>query len=162
MTFFRFSLAWAAALLATGLPASAQDLQPLDLELVCDGAFMTRVRTTTSVDVEDEDGNEATGTSISRTSVPVPRRILISISGDSGRVKLPADMDSRRGLAPDGWRPFQELVVSEDKIEARLRFNALAKVRIVIDRMTGDIDYDGGEFRGVCDKARAPLNAKRF
>lgn len=150
-----------AATLAAS-PAWAQAPEPFTLELVCNGALMQPVHTRTDVELETEGGVEIEGDSTSRSLVPVPRRMLIAFSGASGRIKLPSDMDGRRGLDPDGWRPFQEVKVGEQKIEARIRFSALSKATVVIDRTTGEIQYNGSQFRGVCDKAETPVTARKF
>ena len=154
---FALGAIWAAALPVVAAPA--------DIHLVCDGVATVEGQLSTSASGFDYQ----TGGTVNvhgTTSYPTNEadEILIDLTGDSGRIKLPARLTPinywRRA---DDWWQFSSIKIDDTQIEGRLRLN-FQKASVSINRMTGHIDMTevGASFSGSCQRYDASAAVRKF
>ena len=171
-------------LLAAPGAAPAQEA-PLALLLSCNGSdeAVQRIGSTTTVTVtpgtpapawtskEHQAAVARATASTSTTTSPVygevrvPAHLTLSILGSVVRVR-PSD-NTGPGLvsgkrSADGWYALSEVVISETQIQGKAAWGGLlsGKHRLKLDRITGDARF--GSFSGVCEKAAADPQARKF
>ena len=79
-------------------------------------------------------------------------RVRLKLDGAQGTVQLPEALSAPSRNSVDGWIPLQDLVIADEQITAKIRFNMIASARIEIDRTNGVLNFSGspGNFEGDC------------
>lgn len=158
--------ALAAAALAG--PALAQDA-PLTMFLTCTGDDVSYTQTGTKVEAPSGGARQRAAmaglppptvkTSPQYGFVRRPGRLSVSIDGARVRVRPSAGTAPLRRSA-DGWYDLTDLSVSEDEIRARATWGLFGKLKLVIDRRSGDVKF--GDFTGACEKTADTADARKF
>jgi hypothetical protein len=126
------------AIWALALPVVAA---PDDIHLVCDGVATIEGSTSAS-----------------------PDEVLIDITGDSGRIKLPERLAPYVHFRSEDWRGFRSMRIDDLQIEARFAITLANPARVSINRMTGHIDMTevGASFSGTCEPYDATMAVRKF
>lgn len=143
----------AAIALITGLAAPVV-CRAEQIRLVCEGVARVSTTESTSVAVDGIHSAQAVTTGSERSA----EVLRIEIDAEAGRIKVPRTLRPPiSGGGTDGWWPFSSVEVTEREIRLRYSLNILNKPKVLIDRMTGDIDLKGlaQSFSGRCSKADA-------
>jgi len=136
------------------------------LELSCRG--VARFSETTQAQSTSWNGWDAprntTTTMTGTDSANAILRIRINAEG-AGEIRVPSELTPLlRSGSKDGWRPFNELTLSDNEIRGRFTLNPLNKPRVLVDRRTGDIELTGwgGGFTGNCERVPDGAEARKF
>lgn len=134
---------------ALALSGQTAAMTGTSVDLICRG--QADVSTTDTINTGPVGGpvNFATINGRSRLS----EIVTLTLRDQDSRIRVPSSMTpSLRGRSDDGWRPIQELSVTDTLITGRFSFNPINKPSIRIDRITGIIEIKSlnGSFVGEC------------
>lgn len=139
--------------------AQASEMPPATLSLACGGTIIGESS-------QNVGGGSAPGVFIPSTTVVTQQqraaRVLVEITGSEGRIHLSRPfIPLMHGGGAEDWWPLYDVRIGDEGITARFRLNALDKPRIVIDRMSGDIQISGLNrvFSGNCERRE---NERKF
>ncbi len=88
--------------------------------------------------------------------------LLVDITGDEGRIRIPHVM--RHPGGDEGWRPMRDLKLDEHLITGHFAMSLWNRPSVVIDRATGHLDlvgFRGFGFHGAC-AAYDPNAVRKF
>jgi hypothetical protein len=163
--------------LAQDVPSSAAAPPATELHLQCvgEGSFTRAHRGIAfgsySASASDNGGGfanmegSASGSATTFDEARINDQVLIDITGDQGRIRIP-----RRMLPPlhssdsEDWRPISPLSVGDRQIRGNFSMNFINKPSVSIDRVTGRIEIAGHRdfgFRGDC-RAYDPNTERKF
>lgn len=151
------------ALLFCSAPLTAN---ALDLSLVCTGSGSAPSASTTFGSATDLNGRTVYGNGTTVGRDHIADRVRVEIVGDTGRINIPRVMlPPLHNGADAGWRPLENLQITDDEITARFTINILNKPAVSIDRRSGTIDIHGFarfEFSGDCTRVENEPDAHAF
>lgn len=154
----RLMIAAVAACLSTG-PAQAQDAEaPTKLSLICTGsdAVLFAMAPNTLNGRRYGAGMAfGQGRGAAQLEVKVEGGVVRALPPKSSVPLLVA-----RGDNEAGWYTLTDVKIEPTQIEGRLRWNALDRERLRIDRRTGLATF--GNFRGVCQPVAETQGGVRF
>lgn len=132
---------------------AAEAAQPVEeMLLVCEGSTLTNLTTaTTTARLADNQGYAVDGRASTSEPRSVDYTVHLRIRGSAAEMTVPALVMPEFNSSKSGWLPVKQLVISENEITGRVRYNFLSSSTFRIDRRTGDITSSGG-FRGKCRK----------
>lgn len=137
----------AAITLLLSTPAMADELL-----LKCDGTSLARLNTsTTTADVRDSNNHSATGEASTTEAVRIPFQVMVRIKDGTAQMNVPGLAAPEINDGKAGWFPVKSLIVSDDEITGKVRFNLFASSTFRVDRRTGAISTSGG-YTGSCVK----------
>lgn len=125
--------------------------QPTEtLALRCTGPFTTMATSTTTGNVRDNYGNQASGNSETSQRVTVEATVEFRMSNGAATLRLPPIAYGPTNLrGPRFEERVDNLVVTDSEITGSARVSLLGKTKFRIDRIAGTMSTSGG-FRGQC------------
>lgn len=130
---------------AIWVPARSAVAAPAEIHLVCDGI--------------------ATIQKANFYSTNEPSEVLIDITGDSAKIKLPERLAPYPHFGvPEDWRQIRSIRIDATQIEGRFRITFTNPASVSINRMTGHIDITevGASFSGTCQPYDAKTAVRKF
>jgi hypothetical protein len=134
---------------------------PLDLHLVCTGGGTQSKPNSTSLYATNGNGDYSSATINGSSTADFADTVRIDITGQTGRIRVPQMMMPPIHGGKAGWFDLRKISATGDEIDAVATINFLNKVKLRLDRLTGDATFTvlHGQFAGHCvpfDPATAP------
>lgn len=149
-----------AALGLVSALALAPGAYALDLSLVCDGSGSVNVTRTDTRTRFDHDGHRRTVNETTTHRRDTAGLVRVEIRQGSGRINVPSQVMPEFHAGSDaGWRPLDQLEITDERISGHFRHNFLSNPSVAIDRTTGSIaieGLDGFNFAGECRPDSGP------
>jgi hypothetical protein len=137
-----------------------------DIHLACNGTATVERSEEVSVsgfDYHTGHTVSAQGTTTHREQVGA--EVLVDITGDTGRIKLPPSLTPVvHSRSDQGWRQFSSLRIDDTQFRGRFSLNFINKPNVTINRVTGHIDIAAfdGSFSGECNAYDTTSGARKF
>lgn len=144
------------------LTASWNAQEPnLNVHLICGGDGV-QSRTEFGVGQLTTPQGSYTSTQSYRRDTPFSEEVLIELSGDSGRVRIPQTMLPLIRGGDGGWMQLRNISVTPTEITASATINLFNRARLRINRITGIMSMSvlRGRFDGRCE-AYDPSQVRR-
>lgn len=137
-----------------------------ELLLVCAGVGQKKAFNSSSIFMQDNQGNFVTGNVWGSGGViSTDEMVKVKIDGSSGAIQFPEQLIPLiHNSSADGWYKFTRLKIGEDSITASFSLNLVNNPKVTIDRLTGGISIRGfgNGFSGECRKFDPATMTKKF
>lgn len=138
--------------LSAAILMAAQAVEPLRLNLICEGAGTQRKPATSTARVFTSTGAWANGNITTWRDADFADAVRIEIAGEGGRVRIPQTMLPPIRGGKNGWMTLRKVQATPDEITAVATINLFNKAKLRIDRIAGTLSMTvlQGEFSGKC------------
>jgi len=144
---------------------AAAPVAAADINLSCSGGGSATKAIATQGFAFDSDGNTATATGTSLSSVGFADQVKVELpEGGEGRIRIPRVMLPPIRGGKDGWFTINDLVMTDKEIRGSVRINPTRSPKIRIDRITGNLNISGkvGTSNGDCQPFDPKTAERKF
>lgn len=165
----------ALALMAQEAVATAapQDPAPTDapraaqveaVSLICQGAGGAARTNSTSGFGFNNRGGSGFAAMFSDANVPFEDQVVVEITGNVGRIRMPRAMLPVIRGGKDGWFEIKNLKWAENEVTGSVAVYAFNNPKLRLDRIQGAISLNGksGDFAGRCERFDPATVQRKF
>lgn len=133
-------------------PARAEP--PEAVSLICQGTGGASRTNTSSGFGFNNRGGSGFGALFSDTTVPFEDQVVVEITGNVGRIRMPRAMLPIIRGGKNGWFEIKNLQWAENEVTGSVAVYAFNNPKLRLDRIQGAISLNGksGDFAGRCER----------